>query len=80
MVQHGHRAVTAISGNDKNWIAADQTAGPYANYVYTTMTNGSSGNFARSTDFGATWQNTFSSYSSKFTRNDGCRWAKHYWW
>jgi len=53
-------AVTAISGNDKNWIAADQTAGPYANYVYTTMTNGSSGNFARSTDFGATWQTTFS--------------------
>jgi len=52
-------AVTAISGNDKNWIAADQTAGPYANYVYTTMTNGSVGNFARSTDFGATWQNTF---------------------
>ena len=53
-------SVTAISGNDKNWIAADQTAGPYANYVYTTMTNGTSGNFARSTDFGATWQTTFS--------------------
>ncbi|MCU0414734.1 MAG: T9SS type A sorting domain-containing protein, partial [Ignavibacteriaceae bacterium] len=52
-------AVTAISGNDKNWIAADQTAGPYANYVYSTMTNGSSGNFSRSTDFGTTWQNTF---------------------
>jgi photosystem II stability/assembly factor-like uncharacterized protein len=52
-------AVTAISGNDKNWIAADQTTGPYANYVYSTMTNGSSGNFSRSTDFGATWQNTF---------------------
>lgn len=53
-------SVTAIAGNDKNWIAADQTAGPYANYVYTTMTNGSVGNFARSTDFGATWQTTFS--------------------
>jgi hypothetical protein len=53
-------AVTAISGNDKNWIAADQTSGPYANYVYTTMTNNSVGAFARSTDLGATWQTTFS--------------------
>ncbi len=54
-------SVTAISGNDKNWIAADQTAGPYANYVYSTMTAGSGvGNFSRSTDFGATWQTTFS--------------------
>jgi photosystem II stability/assembly factor-like uncharacterized protein len=52
-------AVTAISGNDKNWIAADQTAGPYANYVYSTMTNNGVGSFTRSTDFGATWQNTF---------------------
>jgi len=51
--------VTAISGNDKNWLAADQTSGPYANNVYTVMTNGSSGNFARSTDLGATWNNTF---------------------
>jgi photosystem II stability/assembly factor-like uncharacterized protein len=51
---------TAIAGIDKNWIACDQTAGPYANYVYTTMTAGSGqGNFARSTDFGATWQNTW---------------------
>ena len=53
--------VTAINGGDKNWIAADQTAGPYANYAYTCMTSNSynSGNFARSTDLGATWQNTF---------------------
>lgn len=50
-------AVTAINGVDKNWIACDQTAGPYANYVYTTMTASGGGNFARSTDFGATWQN-----------------------
>jgi len=52
---------TAISGGDKNWLAADQTTGPYANYVYTTMTNTSynGGNFARSTDFGATWTTTF---------------------
>ncbi len=54
-------SIIAISGGDKNWIAADQTAGPYANYVYTTMTNNTynGGNFARSTDYGATWQNTF---------------------
>jgi len=52
-------AVTAITGNDKNWIACDQTAGPYANYVYTTMTNSGIGNFARSTDNGQTWTSTF---------------------
>lgn len=50
----------AISGYDKNWIAADQTDGPYADYVYTTMTGGSGGNFARSTDHGETWQTTWS--------------------
>jgi photosystem II stability/assembly factor-like uncharacterized protein len=53
-------SVTAISGVDKNWIAADQTSGPYANYVYTTMTAGSGlGRFSRSTDLGVTWQTTF---------------------
>jgi PKD repeat protein len=51
-------SVTAIAGVDKNWITADQTNGPYANYVYTTMTANSGGNFARSTDNGATFQNT----------------------
>jgi len=51
-------AVTAINGVDKNWMAADQTAGPYANYVYTTMTASSGGNFARSIDHGATWTQT----------------------
>ncbi len=52
--------VTAISGGDKNWLAADQTGGPYSNYVYTTMTSTSyaSGNFARSTNLGATWTTT----------------------
>ncbi|HEY9113212.1 MAG TPA: PKD domain-containing protein, partial [Bacteroidales bacterium] len=50
---------TSISGNDKNWIAADQTTGPYANYVYTTMSSGGGGNFARSTNHGASWQNTW---------------------
>jgi hypothetical protein len=45
--------VFAISGVDKNWIAADQTGGPYANYIYSTMTLGSgNGSFSRSTDHG----------------------------
>jgi len=52
--------VTSVDGVDKNWIACDQTAGPFANYAYTTMTaGGGNGNFARSTDFGATWQQTW---------------------
>ena len=58
-------AVTSVAGNDKNWMAADQTMGPYANYVYTTMTNSPGGSgrgdFARTTDGGATWTTTFSS-------------------
>src|SRR5690554_1527296 len=59
-------AVVAISGADKNWMACDQTNGPYANYIYTSMTNsGFTGhNFARSTDGGATWQQTFSASGS----------------
>ncbi|HNY01011.1 MAG TPA: T9SS type A sorting domain-containing protein [Bacteroidales bacterium] len=51
--------VTAISGNDKNWIACDQTAGPYANYAYSTMTNNGVGSFSRTTDHGVTWNSTF---------------------
>jgi hypothetical protein len=51
--------VTAIAGVDKNWMACDQTAGPYANYVYTTMTSSSGGNFARSTNHGVSFSNTF---------------------
>ncbi|NNL21730.1 MAG: exo-alpha-sialidase, partial [Ignavibacteriaceae bacterium] len=53
--------ITSILGGDKNWIAADQTSGPYANYVYTTMTrsafNGHA--FARTTNNGTSWTNTF---------------------
>jgi hypothetical protein len=45
-------------GNDKNWIAADQSAGPYSNYIYGVMTPG---NFVRSTDNGASFVNTFGS-------------------
>ncbi|MDP1622242.1 MAG: T9SS type A sorting domain-containing protein [Bacteroidales bacterium] len=52
-------SVTAIAGVDKNWIACDQTSGPYANYVYTTMTNSSAGNFARSTNHGVSFTSTF---------------------
>ena len=53
--------VFCINGNDKNWLACDQTGGPYANYVYCSMTSGSGyGNFSRSTDFGQTFSTTFS--------------------
>lgn len=47
--------VNANAGNDKNWIAADQTGGPYKGHIYSAMTNGSSCNVARSTDYGATF-------------------------
>ncbi|MDD5363140.1 MAG: T9SS type A sorting domain-containing protein [Ignavibacteria bacterium] len=44
--------VNVGTGNDKNWIAAVQTGGPYANYLIQVMTPG---NIKRSTDNGATW-------------------------
>ncbi len=52
--------VNAISGGDKNWITADQTSGPNANFVYTTMTGNTAnqGVFCRSTDYGQTWTQT----------------------
>lgn len=58
--------VNAVSGGDKCWMAADQTSGPFANYVYATMTNTSftGHNFARSTDHGSTFSPTFSTSSS----------------
>ncbi len=52
-------AVSAIAGVDRNWLAADQTMGPFANYLYSTMTRTGGGNFSRSTDQGATFTNTF---------------------
>ena len=52
-------AVTGTTGNDKCWLACDQTSGPYANYVYVCMTNNGSGNFARSTNNGASFTTTF---------------------
>ncbi len=59
-------AVNAVSGGDKCWMAADQTSGPFANYVYATMTSTSFAghNFARSTDLGATFTQTFTTSSS----------------
>jgi hypothetical protein len=54
--------VTSVSGNDKNWMVADQTSGPYSKYVYTAMTPG---NFARTTNLGVSWAttNTFGTQS-----------------
>ena len=45
------------TGRDKNWMAAVQTGGPYANYIYTIMTNSSfsGANFKRSTNLGASF-------------------------
>lgn len=51
--------VNAILGNDKNWIAADQTNGPYSNYLISTMTS-NGGAVSRSTNLGVTWQPTAS--------------------
>jgi photosystem II stability/assembly factor-like uncharacterized protein len=52
-------AVSAISGFDKCWIAADQTNGPYQGYVYATMTASGGGNFSRSTNGGTSWTTTW---------------------
>ncbi|MBI2417027.1 MAG: exo-alpha-sialidase [Ignavibacteriales bacterium] len=48
-------AVTGIAGSDKNWIAADQSSGPYKNHVYCVMTGSGSGNYYRSTNNGTTY-------------------------
>jgi len=59
-------AVTSIFGGDKNWMAADQTTGPYSGYVYTTMTRSSFNGhgFARTTNSGSTWTTTFNASNS----------------
>jgi hypothetical protein len=44
--------VNGNTGNDKNWIAAVQTGGPYSNYVFGGITPG---NVIRSTDRGASF-------------------------
>lgn len=48
----------AIIGQDKNWLAADQTAGPYSNNLYSSMTTYNGGNVSISNDFGNSWTNT----------------------
>jgi hypothetical protein len=52
-------SITGVYGNDKCWVACDQTSGPYANYVYVCMTNYTEGAFARSTDHGGSFETTF---------------------
>lgn len=49
-------STTANIGNDKNWIAADQTNGLYTNYVYGVMTPG---NVVRSTNRGVNFTQVF---------------------
>lgn len=48
---------TYVGLSDKEWITADQTAGPYSNYLYAGWRQfGSTGmRFTRSTDGGTTW-------------------------
>ncbi|HMQ67425.1 MAG TPA: T9SS type A sorting domain-containing protein [Ignavibacteria bacterium] len=50
--------ILTVSGNDRNTMAADQTNGPYSNYLYAAITPG---NFSRSTDGGLTWSQTYAS-------------------
>ena len=54
--------VNAVVGGDRNTIAADQTGGPYANYVYAALwvIGGQNlASFARSTNLGVSWTTTF---------------------
>jgi len=48
---------TTVGLSDKEWICADQTAGPYSNYLYTGWRQfGSTGmRFSRSTNGGVNW-------------------------
>ncbi|MCC7157938.1 MAG: T9SS type A sorting domain-containing protein [Ignavibacteria bacterium] len=50
-------ASTNVGLSDKEWITADQTAGPYSNYLYVGWRQfGATGmRFVRSTDKGVTW-------------------------
>ena len=55
---NGQSWSTAVHGNtgfDKNWFAADQTGGPYANYIYGTMSRSGGSNFMRSTNNGVSY-------------------------
>jgi len=48
--------ILSVTGNDRNTLAVDQTAGPYSNYLYAAITPG---NFSRSTNGGANWTTTY---------------------
>jgi len=48
--------VLSVNGNDRNTLASDQTNGPYGNYLYAAITPG---NFARSTNGGLSWTQTY---------------------
>ena len=50
-------AVSGCTGFDRENICADQTGGPFANYVYCGETNSAGASFYRSTDHGASFQN-----------------------
>lgn len=50
--------VTSMAGVDKNWMFSDQTAGPYSNYIYGTMTASSGGNISKSSNLGTSWATT----------------------
>ncbi len=50
--------VNANSGVDKNWLAADQTSGPFSNRLMGVMTANSGGSVSRSSDNGASWQSS----------------------
>jgi type IX secretion system substrate protein len=62
----------SVSQLDKEWIAADQTGGPFQNNVYVAFVNFSSGtsvDFYRSTNNGASW--TFSGNMGTGSPNPG---------
>jgi len=53
-------AVLSVSGFDRNTLGSELTGtGPYANYVYASITGSGGAPFARSTDNGASWTTTF---------------------
>jgi hypothetical protein len=51
--------VPSVPGGDRNTLAVDQTGGPYGGYLYASAWSPNA-NFARSTNFGASWTTTVS--------------------
>ena len=51
--------VLAIEGEDKSWIAADQTTGLYSKYLYATMTATDGGNLSESADQGKSFTHVY---------------------